>query len=112
VRQAPPAAPGAAPDAARRAAARRGSQEPLGPAQEYHPSVARPASRPSADAETLRAYLRQDRQDSTALDRGRTALGAGIRSATSRPPELVEANLRFVVSYAKAVPGLGVRSWT
>lgn len=64
---------------------------------------------PSAEAETLRAYLHEiaqlPRLTPSEEHEQAVAAGAGDEAAVTR---LVEANLRFVVSYAKRYRGLGV----
>jgi RNA polymerase primary sigma factor len=71
--------------------------------------VARRRIDPSAEAETLRAYLHEIAQVSRLTPDEEHALAvsasAGDEAALTH---LVEANLRFVVSYAKRYRGLGV----
>jgi len=71
--------------------------------------VARRPIDPSADAETLRAYLGEiGKIAPLSLDEERE-LGARARQGDEAAlRRLVEANLRFVVSYAKRYRGLGV----
>jgi RNA polymerase primary sigma factor len=71
--------------------------------------VARRPVDPSADAETLRAYLGEiGKIPQLSLEDERT-LGARTRQGDEAAlRKLVEANLRFVVSYAKRYRGLGV----
>jgi RNA polymerase primary sigma factor len=71
--------------------------------------VARRPVDPSADAETLRAYLSEiGKIPALTLDEER-ALGALVRQGDEAAlRRLVESNLRFVVSYAKRYRGLGV----
>jgi RNA polymerase primary sigma factor len=71
--------------------------------------VARRPDDPSADAETLRAYLAEiGKIPALTLDEER-ALGALARQGDEAAlRRLVESNLRFVVSYAKRYRGLGV----
>ena len=64
---------------------------------------------PSADAETLRAYLSEIGKIPALSVQGERDLGARIRQGDEAALRgLVEANLRFVVSYAKRYRGLGV----
>ena len=64
---------------------------------------------PSADAETLRAYLGEIGKIPTLTLEQERELGARIRQGDEAAlRRLVEANLRFVVSYAKRYRGLGV----
>lgn len=71
--------------------------------------MARRPDDPSADAETLRAYLAEiGKIPALTLDEER-ALGALARQGDEAAlRRLVESNLRFVVSYAKRYRGLGV----
>jgi len=71
--------------------------------------VARRPVDPSVDAETLRAYLGEiGKIPALTVDQERE-LGARIRQGDDAALcQLVEANLRFVVSYAKRYRGLGV----
>jgi RNA polymerase primary sigma factor len=71
--------------------------------------VAKRSLDPSADAETLRAYLGEiGKIPPLSVDEER-ALGARVRQGDEAAlRRLVEANLRFVVSYAKRYRGLGV----
>jgi RNA polymerase primary sigma factor len=99
-------APDAAPGPARRSMPIPSSR---GPRREYHPPVARRPIDASADAETLRAYLGEiGKIPAISIDEER-ALGARVRQGDEAAlRRLVEANLRFVVSYAKRYRGLGV----
>jgi len=64
---------------------------------------------PSADAETLRAYLGEIGKIAPLSVDEERALGARVREGDEAAlRRLVEANLRFVVSYAKRYRGLGV----
>jgi len=71
--------------------------------------VARRPFDPSAEAETLRAYLGEiGKIPALTIDEER-ALGALVRQGDEAAlRRLVESNLRFVVSYAKRYRGLGV----
>jgi RNA polymerase primary sigma factor len=71
--------------------------------------VARRPIDPSADAETLRAYLCEiGKIPALSIDEERD-LGARARQGDAAAlRRLVESNLRFVVSYAKRYRGLGV----
>jgi len=71
--------------------------------------VAKRSLDPSADAGTLRAYLGEiGKIPPLSVDEER-ALGARVRQGDEAAlRRLVEANLRFVVSYAKRYRGLGV----
>ena len=63
----------------------------------------------SADVETLRAYLSEIGKIPALSVEDERALGARIRRGDAAAlRRLVEANLRFVVSYAKRYRGLGV----
>jgi RNA polymerase primary sigma factor len=64
---------------------------------------------PSADAETLRAYLGEIGKIPALSIEQERELGGRIRQGDEAAlRQLVEANLRFVVSYAKRYRGLGV----
>lgn len=64
---------------------------------------------PSAEAETLRAYLGEIGKIAPLSIAEERALGARVRQGDEAAlRRLVEANLRFVVSYAKRYRGLGV----
>ena len=64
---------------------------------------------PSADAETLRAYLGEIGKIPPLTVEQEREIGARIREGDAGAlRRLVEANLRFVVSYAKRYRGLGV----
>ena len=64
---------------------------------------------PSAEAETLRAYLGEIGKIAPLSVAEERALGARVRQGDEAAlRRLVEANLRFVVSYAKRYRGLGV----
>jgi RNA polymerase primary sigma factor len=71
--------------------------------------VARRAVDPSAEAETLRVYLGEIGKIPPLSVAEERALGARVRQGDEAAlRRLVEANLRFVVSYAKRYRGLGV----
>jgi RNA polymerase primary sigma factor len=71
--------------------------------------VAKRAVDPSAEAETLRAYLGEIGKIPPLSVAEERALGARVRQGDEAAlRRLVEANLRFVVSYAKRYRGLGV----
>jgi RNA polymerase primary sigma factor len=71
--------------------------------------VAKRSIDPSADAETLRAYLGEIGKIPALTVEQERELGARIRQGDEAAlRRLVEANLRFVVSYAKRYRGLGV----
>jgi RNA polymerase primary sigma factor len=71
--------------------------------------VARRSVDPSAEAETLRAYLGEIGKIAPLSIAEERALGARVRQGDEAAlRRLVEANLRFVVSYAKRYRGLGV----
>ncbi len=64
---------------------------------------------PSADAETLRAYLHEIARVPRVTPDQEHALAVAARDGDETAlTQLVEANLRFVVSYAKRYRGLGV----
>jgi len=71
--------------------------------------VAKRSVDPSAEAETLRAYLGEIGKIAPLSIAEERALGARVRQGDEAAlRRLVEANLRFVVSYAKRYRGLGV----
>jgi RNA polymerase primary sigma factor len=71
--------------------------------------VAKRSVDPSAEAETLRAYLGEIGRIPPLSIAEERALGALVRQGDEAAlRRLVEANLRFVVSYAKRYRGLGV----
>jgi RNA polymerase primary sigma factor len=71
--------------------------------------VARRSVDPSAEAETLRAYLGEIGKIAPLSIAEERALGARVQQGDEAAlRRLVEANLRFVVSYAKRYRGLGV----
>jgi RNA polymerase primary sigma factor len=71
--------------------------------------VARRSVDPSAEAETLRAYLGEIGKIAPLSVAEERALGARVQQGDEAAlRRLVEANLRFVVSYAKRYRGLGV----
>ena len=77
--------------------------------REYHPLVARRPIDPSAEAETLRAYLGEIGKIPVLTVDEERALGVLVRQGDEAAlRRLVESNLRFVVSYAKRYRGLGV----
>lgn len=82
---------------------------PRGGAPGYDPRVARRRVDASAEAETLRAYLGEIGKIPAVSPDEERDLGARIRQGDEAAlRRLVEANLRFVVSYAKRYRGLGV----
>jgi RNA polymerase primary sigma factor len=71
--------------------------------------VAKRSVDPSAEADTLRAYLGEIGKIAPLSIAEERALGARVRQGDEAAlRRLVEANLRFVVSYAKRYRGLGV----
>lgn len=71
--------------------------------------MARRSVDPSAEAETLRAYLGEIGKIAPLSVAEERALGARVQQGDEAAlRRLVEANLRFVVSYAKRYRGLGV----
>jgi len=75
----------------------------------YHARVNRRTGDRSAEVETLRAYLGEIGKIPTVSVEEERELGVRIRQGDEAAlRRLVEANLRFVVSYAKRYRGLGV----
>ena len=75
----------------------------------YHARVPRRRVDPAAEADTLRAYLREIAQVPRLTPDEEHAVAIVARQGDENAlARMVEANLRFVVSYAKRYRGLGV----
>jgi RNA polymerase primary sigma factor len=88
---------------------RRANLIPEDRRREYDSRVTRRSDNPSAEAETLRAYLSEiARIPRLTADEERDLGRRSQQGDDAAIQRLVEANLRFVVSYAKRYRGLGV----